>query len=286
MDNTHTKDTGSIIGLALGKKVTGVCVLSPGNDMETLTSVPTAELSAFLELMEEESGAPREVVVDAPLGNTSSLNFRSFEQVFLQGLFSNRHVGIQPNTPGGEGLKLGPLKKWLYNNRIEISNEFPAQAGVARETYPSLVLGLLLEPGALQNHKNTLRFRYGRGKYLAPISVAFDLLARDAARGATGHPFFAPVLGDKPPSWEWIEATSNTSFEEKASAQGDVLLSALTCALVGLHDLNGQGCALGDDEGHYLLPPLEHMHEGWKRELARLLKGPDFGKVRHPFAES
>ena len=272
---------GPVIGLSVGVKRTGVCALDGVGGVDALTSVATGELNAFLDVLEEESGVPAVVVADQALVEDAPEGFRGFERAFCKGLFSNSQVGLEPKDPGLPGPKLGPLKWWLRNHGLCWSNEFPAPGGVTRECDPNVALGLLLEPKALLEHRHALRFRYGRGKYLAPAVVAFDLLAQQQ----TSQPFFQPLLGDTPPSWEWLEGISHTSFEQKASSQGDELIAALVCGLLASYEMAGSATRVQAEDGHYLLPPLEQVHEGWKQELAWILKNHDFASVQHPFKE-
>ena len=277
-----TLNEAPIIGLNLGVKKTGVCALDGVGGVDVLTSVSTGELNAFLDVLEEESGVPARVVADTPLQEEAPLGFRSFEQGFMQGLFSNTQVGLQPKDPSAPGPKLGPIKWWLRNHGLSWSNEFPAgTAGVSRETDANVALGLLVDPALLLEHRHALRFRYGRGKYLAPVVVAFDLLAQRQVV----HPFFQPVLGDQPLSWAWLEGASNTSFEQKANAQADELIAALTCALLGTYELSGSATQIRDEDGHYLLPPAALIHDAWKRELSWILKDPTFADVQPPFKD-
>jgi hypothetical protein len=273
---------GPVIGLNLGARKTGVCALDAEGRVDALTTTATAQLLTLMDVLEEESGVPARVVGDVPLAEEPPVTYRGFELAFQQGKFSNNQVGLQPKDPGVGLPKLGQIRWWLRNHGLAWGNEFPAGIGVSRETDPGLALGLLIDPDVLMTHRHALRFRYGRDKYLPPVVVIFDLLAR----GDVETPFFAPALGDAALSWAWLEEASNTSFAQKANAQAHELLSALACALLGHYEQAGQATIIRDKTGPYLLPPMEHIHSAWKQELGWILKGAGYAGVEHPFKDT
>lgn len=269
-----------VVGIDLGTRKSGVCWIK-GNEVVRLETVQTANLVATLTQFEQQYQRPSAVVVDAPIDPTAGAGFRLIDRVFMRGLFNNNHVGLQPNNPDLLNMvaEIQSLVEWCEERGIQYSNEFPAQnEQVLRETMPNLAFGVLSAPNELLQLKRTLRFRYGRGDNIAPITVAFECLAN------VPNQLFAP-LQHAPANWNELEEIPLNIVDE----QSDDLIAALVCASLAWWQVNSEIGYVKEDRGHYLLPPSRMIHPEWVAEICRILNHNDFNAVetnicpnRHP----
>lgn len=260
-----------VIGIDLGTSKSGVCWIS-GVDVVHLQTVQTENLLAFLTQAEQDCRCPTTVVVDAPINPGVGGGFRLIDRVFMRGHFNNNHVGLQPNNPDLLNMMgvLQPLIEWCEARGILYSNEFPVPGDRGlRETMPNVALGMLTAPATLLQMKRRLRFRYGRGANVAPITVAFESL------GEGPVPLFAP-LRNAPTTWVDLEAVPQGVQGEQA----DDLIAGLVCAALAWWQANSDvvGYVKGE-QGHYLLPPLHMIHPDWLAELRRILVNEDFALI-------
>jgi predicted RNase H-like nuclease len=260
-----------VIGIDLGTRKSGVCWIA-GSEIVFLRTVETEILINTLSELEQKHQTPTAVVVDAPIDATSEAGFRRIDRVFMRGLFNNNHVGLQPNNPDLLDMlgEIQALVKWCEERSIKYSNEFPAaDERVLRETMPNPAFGVLSAPDSLLQLKKRLRFRYGRGKNIAPITVAFECCA--------GNPnsLFAP-LKRAPTNWEALESIPNRVADE----QSDDLIAALVCASLAWWQVHSDSIGyVKEERGHYLLPPAHMIHPEWTEELSRILDHEDFKSV-------
>jgi predicted RNase H-like nuclease len=262
----------SVVGIDLGKRKSGVCWIS-GDEVVRLETFQTENLVASLTGIEQQDQHPTAIVVDAPIDPTEGAGFRLIDRVFMRGLFNNNHVGLQPNNPDLLNMKgeIQALIEWCKARNIHYTNEFPSQdERVLRETMPNPAFGILSSPNALLQLKEPLRFRYGRGKNIAPITVAFECHAN------AENQLFAP-LQHAPKNWKELEGIPQGIAEE----QSDDLIAALVCAsLAWWHVNSDQISFVKEARGHYLLPPAHMIHTEWIAEICQILDHDDFATVK------
>ena len=261
----------SVIGIDLGTRKSGVCWVS-GNDIVRLKTFQTENLIASLTQIEQTDRCPTALVVDAPIDPTGGAGFRRIDQVFMRGLFNNNHIGLQPNNPDLLNLmgNVQALVEWCRARGIEYSNQFPPSSErVLRETMPNPAFGILSAPNELLQLKRILRFRYGRGSNVAPITVAFECL------GNAPNPLFAP-LQNAPTNWAELQQIPQDIVHE----QSDDLIAALVCASLAWWQINSDEIAyVKEERGHYLLPPVRMIRPEWLTEICRIVNHADFDGV-------
>lgn len=261
----------NVVGIDLGTRKSGVCWIA-GNEVVRFATVQTVNLVALLTQIEQQYQRPTAVVVDAPIDPTAGAGFRRIDRVFMRGLFNNNHVGLQPNNPDLLNMmgEIQTLIEWCAAREIQYSNEFPApHERVLRETMPNPAFGILSAPNALLQLKRTLRFRYGRGDNIAPITVAFECHAN------APNQLFAP-LQHAPTNWNELEQIPHGIVGE----QSDDLIAALVCASLAWWQVNSNEIAfVREGRGHYLLPPARMIHPEWVAEICRILDHDDFDAV-------
>lgn len=280
----------SVIGIDLGKKTTGICHLkTTGNawSIGQLSTVETPKLESVLTDINVQAGPVVRVVVDAPIGESKVASFRPVDKVFMRGEFNNNNKGLQPNNPGLLDIDVSVLKATVGAWGMLYSNDWLASPSqpVLRETFPNVVMGTVLDPDALLEHRNLLRFRFGKGRSVPFVSAAFDFVVKN------NHvpPFFEVLEDADSMSWEWLDSVAN--FEAR-TGRSDDLIAALSCALVAAHDWNGNGgyvsvSASNDGTevaGHYTLPGRVHMDEQWANEINRICSDAEFNdRIKHTF---
>lgn len=154
------------------------------------------------------------------------------------------------------------LRCFIHEQSFSDSNPLPL------ETMPNVSLGILTAPNLLLDRKYKLRFRYGRGRNIAPIVVAFECLESKASE------FFASIKG-VPISWALLEEAANVR-----EVQADDLISAFTCAALGWWaGSHREYSYVHNGRGHYILPPKRFVHEAWRSEINRILRDPVFQGV-------
>jgi hypothetical protein len=261
----------SVVGIDLGTRKSGVCWIA-GNDVVRLETVQTENLVVSLTQIEQQYQHPTAIVVDAPIDPTASAGFRLIDRVFMRGLFNNNHVGLQPNNPDLLNMMgwIQALIEWCEGREIQYTNEFPSpHERVLRETMPNPAFGILSSPDALLQLKRTLRFRYGRGDNIAPITVAFECHAN------AQNQLFAP-LQHAPKNWNELESIPQGIGGE----QYDDLIAAFVCASLAWCQVNSDEIGfVKEARGHYLLPPARMIHPAWIAEICRILDHDDFGAV-------
>ncbi len=260
-----------VIGIDLGTRKSGVCWIA-GNELAFLSTIETLNLVDSLAEIEAEQDVPTVVVVDAPIDPTDGGGFRDIDRVFMRGLFNNNHIGLQPNNPDLLNManEVAALAGWCNERGIEYSNDFPSESEkVLRETMPNPALGILSAPETLMPVKQRLRFRYGRGKNVPPIVVAFESLQGGAIS------LFEHLEG-APMNWDTLEQLPQNLRIE----QSDDLIAALVCGSLAWWQANTNEVGfVTEDRGHYLLPPLRLIHADWSDEICRILGDDDFADV-------
>lgn len=290
-----------VIGLDLGTSKTGASVLEKNEDdgLWHCTHLDVVETDQAFGHLSELIDHPEQViriVVDAPIGRKDSVeSYRPVDKLFMRGQFNNNHVGLQPNNPGLLNIDYSALTASLRQEwGIAWSDDWDkasSEARLMRETFPNPVLGMLFAPEVIKEQRRLLRFRFGRGRNVPVVSAVWDLIAKQG----TSPSFFDLLDQASALDWSWLSQMSSdrmaTSTENR---QGDDLIAALTCALVGAHEVNGTAGHVrvtNDDEsdfsaGHYLLPHRDHIHPRWLQELQRLTSEADFSsRIRHTYAQ-
>lgn len=299
-----TSFSSIVIGLDLGTSKTGVSILKQikGGETWQCTHLNVVEAEKVFKYISGEVPVPqrvRRVVVDAPISDEgqSVQSFRPIDRLFMRGQFNNNHVGLQPNNPHLLNIDYNALTKPLNKEwGMAWSDEWGdsslrTETRVIRETFPNPVLGMLFSPCTLKERRALLRFRFGRGKNVPVVSAAFDLIAE---RGAP--PAFFDILDESNLiDWKWLCCTdSDQTTMGVKRPQGDDLIAALSCALVGAHEVNGTAgyvSVTGEAEadspaGHYLLPHRKHIHQDWLDELRDLIDEAEFSPhIRHSYGD-
>jgi len=260
------------IGIDLGTRKSGVCSIVD-KSIHHLKTALTASLISTLTSLAKQVGTPSIVVVDVPIAAVEGSGFRLVDRVFMRGKFNNNHVGIQPNNPDllAMGSVLESLREWCAGCGIHYSNEFPGpRDGVLRETMPNVAFGMTANPTDLLATKAKLRFRFGRGKNIAPVIVAFECLNGKVVE------FFRPIQ-DAPRSWDALEK----KIGKVKGEQSDDLIAALVCGTLAWWACNTEEVGyVREDRGHYLLPPRKAMENEWLDELTVILQGDHFRDVK------
>lgn len=281
----------SVIGLDLGTKKAGICCLS--NEIRPSSwSVSTLKVSKEEYVVEElknivdDATRISRVVIDAPVGQGNTVEgYRAIDRFFMRRDFNNNNVGLQPNNPNLLKIDTQELKGLLSEWEIEWSNDWNGDSQhsrLMRETFPNVVLGMLFEPDKIEEHRRKLRFQFGRGSNVPVVSAAFDLISKNKNKRASD--FLSILNVSDTLDWEWLYGRHESNDKVSIETQGDDLIAALACALVGVYDLQGNAGYVRtrqdeqDDivEGHYLLPGAEHLHPAWKQEIQKIYSEAEF----------